>query len=52
MYDYAIIGTGLFGSVFAHQAKIKNKKVLLIEKRNHIGGNIYTSNKFGINVHE
>ena len=52
MYDYAIIGSGLFGSVFAHQAKLKNKKVLLIEKRNHIGGNIYTSNKFGINVHE
>lgn len=52
MYDYVIIGSGLFGSVFAREANLKNKKVLVIEKRNHIGGNIYTSNYEGINVHE
>ena len=52
MYDYVIVGSGLFGSVFAHQAKLINKKVLIIEKRNHIAGNIYTSNEHDINVHK
>lgn len=52
MYDYAIIGSGLFGSVFAHHAKLRNKKILVLEKREHIGGNVYTANQNGINVHE
>jgi UDP-galactopyranose mutase len=52
MYDFGVIGSGLFGSVFAHEANLRNKKVLVIEKRNHIGGNIYTSHNNGINVHE
>lgn len=51
-YDYLIIGSGLFGSVFAYRAKQKNKKCLVIEKRNHIGGNIYCENIEGINVHK
>jgi UDP-galactopyranose mutase len=46
------VGSGLFGSVFAHSAKLKNKKVLILDKRNHIGGNVFTSNFNGINVHE
>ena len=40
-YDYVIAGSGLYGATFAHEAKKKNKKVLVIEKRNHVGGNIY-----------
>lgn len=51
-YDYLIVGSGLFGSVFAYRAKQKNKKCLVIEKRNHIGGNIYCENIEGINVHK
>lgn len=51
MYDYLIIGAGLFGSVFAHEAKKAGKKVLVIDKREHIGGNVYTENVDGINVH-
>ncbi len=51
-YDYLIVGSGLFGSVFAYRAKLKNKKCLVIEKRNHIGGNIYCENIEGINVHK
>ena len=51
-YDYLIVGSGLFGSVFAYRAKKKNKKCLVIEKRNHIGGNIYCENIEGINVHK
>jgi len=50
-YDYLIVGAGLFGSVFAYEAKKKGKSCLVIEKRNHIGGNIYTENIEGINVH-
>ena len=42
MYDYLIVGAGLFGAVFAHEATKANKKCLVIDKRNHIGGNIYT----------
>lgn len=51
MYDYLIVGAGLFGSVFAHEAMKKGKKCLVIEKRTHIGGNVYTENQDGINVH-
>jgi len=51
-YDYLIVGSGLFGSVFAHEAKKKGKKCLVIDKRNHIAGNIYTKNIEGINVHK
>ena len=51
MYDYAIIGSGLFGTIFAHEANKFGKKCLVIEKRNHIGGNIYTEKIEDINVH-
>lgn len=47
-----VVGAGLYGTIFAHQAKIKGKKVLLIEKRSHIGGNVYTEKTCGINVHK
>ena len=50
-YDYLIAGAGLFGCVFAHEAKKAGKKCLVIDKRPHIGGNIYTENKDGINIH-
>lgn len=52
MYDYLIVGAGLFGSIFAYEAKKKGKKCLVIDKRDHIGGNIYTKEIDGINVHE
>ncbi len=51
-YNYIIVGSGLFGSIFAHEANKKGKKCLVIDKRNHIGGNIYTENIEGINVHK
>lgn len=51
-YDYLIVGAGLFGSVFAYEASKKGKKCLVIDKRDHIGGNIYTENIEGINVHK
>ena len=51
-YDYLIVGSGLFGATFANLAKNEGKKVLIIEKRNHIGGNIYTEEINGINVHK
>lgn len=51
-YNYLIVGSGLFGSIFAHEANKIGKKCLVIEKRNHIGGNIYTENIEGINVHK
>ena len=52
MYDYLIVGAGLFGAVFAHEAALKGKKVKIIEKRNHIAGNIYTREEEGIQVHQ
>ena len=52
MYDYLIVGSGLFGSIFAYEANKKGKKCLVIDKRSHIGGNIYTENIDGINVHK
>lgn len=51
-YDYIVVGSGLFGSVFAHEMHTQNKRVLVLEKRNHIGGNIYTENNNGIQVHK
>lgn len=51
-YDYVIVGAGLFGATFANLAKKDGKKVLVIERRNHIAGNIYTEEIEGINVHK
>ena len=51
-YDYLIAGTGLFGAVFAHEMRARGKNVLLVEKRDHIAGNIYTEKKMGISVHK
>ena len=51
-YDYVIVGAGLFGATFANLAKKAGKKVLVIEKRNHIAGNVYTEQIEGINVHK
>ncbi len=50
-YDYLIVGAGLFGAVFAHEAKQKGKKVLVLEKRSHVAGNIYTEEVEKIQVH-
>ena len=52
MYDYLIVGSGLFGAVFAHEATKAGKKCLVLERRNHIGGNCYTENWNGIQVHK
>jgi len=51
-YDYLIVGAGLFGAVFARQAADAGKKVLVIEKRDHIAGNVYTKEMEGIQVHQ
>lgn len=51
-YDYLIVGAGLFGATFAHQAKNAGKRCLVIDKRPHTGGNIYCENTDGINVHK
>lgn len=51
-YDYLIVGSGFFGSICAYELNKMGYKVCVIEKRNHIGGNCYTSNRDGINVHE
>lgn len=50
-FDYIIVGSGLFGSVFAHEARLRGKKCLVLERRDHIGGNVYTYEKDGINIH-
>ncbi len=52
MYDYLVVGAGLYGAIFAHEAKKKGKSVLVIDKRNHIAGNVYTKKIEGIHVHE
>ena len=52
MFDYLIVGAGLYGAVFAHQAKAAGKTVLVIDKREHIAGNVYTKEVDGIHVHE
>ena len=51
-YDYLVVGAGLFGAVFAHEMAAEGKDVLVIDKREHIGGNIYTENRMDINVHK
>ena len=50
-YDYLVVGAGLFGATFAYEAKKRGKEVLVIDKRDHIAGNIYTKEVDGINVH-
>ena len=52
LYDYLIVGSGLFGSTFAYRAKQAGKQVLVIEKRPHLGGNVFCENIEGINVHK
>ena len=52
MYNYIVVGAGLYGAVFAHEAKAKGKSVLVIDKRDHIAGNVYTEEIEGINVHK
>ncbi len=52
MYDFIIVGSGLFGAVFAQRAKSAGKSCLVLERRGHIGGNIYTEEIEGINVHK
>lgn len=52
MYDYLIVGAGLYGAVFAHEARKAGKKCLVIDKRGHIAGNIYCEEIEGINVHK
>ena len=51
-YDYLIVGSGLYGATFAYKAKLASKKVLVIDKRSHLGGNIYCEELEGINVHK
>ncbi|MCD8311263.1 MAG: UDP-galactopyranose mutase [Firmicutes bacterium] len=51
-YDFLIVGSGLYGAVFAHEAKEKGKKVLVVDKRPNIGGNVYTEKIEGIDVHK
>lgn len=50
-YDYLIVGSGLYGAIFAHEAKTKGKSVLVVDKRPNIAGNVYTEKQEGINVH-
>lgn len=52
MYDYLVVGSGLFGAVFAHEARKNGKSVLMLERRNHVGGNIYCEELDGINLHK
>ena len=51
VFDYMVVGAGLFGSVFAREMAEAGQKVLIIEKRNHIGGNVYTRDEHGVQVH-
>ena len=51
MFNYLIVGAGLYGSAFAHEARRQGKTVLVIDKRPHIAGNVYTERVEGINVH-
>ena len=51
-YDYLVVGSGLYGAVFSHEAKKNGKSVLVVDKRDNIGGNVYTENVKGINVHK
>ena len=51
MYDYLIVGSGLFGAVFAHEMKEQGRSCLVVERRSHAGGNVYCEEKEGINIH-
>lgn len=51
-YDYLVVGSGPYGAIFAYEAAKRGNKVLVVEKRDHIGGNIYTHKEKGINVHD
>lgn len=51
-YDFLVVGAGFFGAVFAHEAQVRGKKCLVIDRRNHIGGNCYTEEQAGIVVHK
>ena len=51
-YDYLVVGSGLYGAIFAHEARVHGKSVLVVDKRPNIAGNIYTENFEGINVHK
>ena len=51
-YDYLIVGAGLYGAVFAQEAKRRGRTCLVVEKRNHIAGNIYSEEISGIQVHK
>lgn len=51
-YDYLVVGSGLFGAVFAYEMRKKGRKVLVIDRRDHIAGNIYTETALGIQVHK
>lgn len=51
-YDYLVVGSGLYGSIFAHEARAKGKSVLVVDKRPNVAGNIYTENIEGIPVHK
>ena len=51
-YDYLVVGAGLFGSVFAHEAQSKGKRCLVVDRRSHVGGNIYTETIADIPVHK
>lgn len=52
MYDFLIIGSGLFGAVFAHETHSAGKRVLMLERRSHVGGNVYCEEKEGIRIHK
>lgn len=52
MYDYLIVGSGLFAAVFAREAKRAGKSVLVLERRDHVGGNVYCEDREGINIHK
>ena len=52
MYDYLVVGSGLYGAIFAHEVKKAGKNVLLVDKRPNVGGNIYTEKIENIQVHK
>ena len=52
MYNYLVVGSGLYGAIFAHEAKKTGKTVLVVDKRPNIAGNVYTEKTEGINVHK
>ena len=51
-YDYLVVGSGLYGAIFAHEARVHGKSVLVVDKRPNIAGNIYTKEQHGIRVHQ